>query len=366
MLETIREYALDQLAQLGGAGEIWRRHMDYYLALAEAAESELRGSNQAEWLARLEREHDNLRAALGWSLQHGQIEKSLRLGGALWYFWFWHSHLSEGRMWLEGALAAALGSVIPPAVRAKALCGAGTLARVQGDYRRALNLLEGSLEVWRELGDKRGIALALNCLGTTTYNQGNLEQAAQYGEESLALCRELSDLWGIASALNSLGELARCEGDYTQAQSLYQESLALRRTLGNKIGTAVTLHNLGHVALYREDHIQAGALFSEALSVAHEIGDAQCIAECLTGLAGVLVAKKIVLDAARLFGAAEGLLDAIGAGLEPADRAGRDKSLSAARNDSVDEAAFVAAWAEGRAMTLEQAVEFALENVVDA
>ena len=118
----------------------------------------------------------------------------------------------------------------------------------------------------------------------------------------------------------------------------------------------MTPHNLGHVALYQGDHIQAGALFAEALSVSHEIGNAQCIAECLTGLVGVLVAKKIVLDAARLFGAA----------LEPADRAERDRSLSAARNDSVEEAAFVAVWVEGCAMTLEQAVEFALENVIDA
>ncbi len=366
MLETIREYALERLAEAGEASEIWRRHSDYYLTLAEVAELELRGPDQAEWLERLEREHDNLRAALGWSLQNGQVEKALRLGAALWTFWYWRGYLSEGRMWLEGALATALGSMIPAVVRAKALHGAGMLACAQGDLRRSLNLLEISLELWRELGDKQGLAFVLNGLGTATYNQGDLEQSAKYQEESLALCRELSNKWGIAAALNGLGELARCRGDYTEAQSLYQESLALRRELNNRVGIAVVLHNLGHVAAYQNDYLQAGALFAEALSMAREMGDLQCLAECLTGLAGVLVAEQRSLDAAWLFGAAESLLSAIGASLEPADRAERERHLAAARSAGLDEAAFAAAWAGGRAMTPDQAVEFALERVADA
>jgi tetratricopeptide (TPR) repeat protein len=330
------------------------------------AEPELRGAHQAEWLARLEREHDNLRASLSWCLQNGQVEKALRLGGALWRFWYWHGHLNEGRMWLEGALAAALGSVVSPAIRAKALNGAGTLASVQADYRRAFTLLEASLELWRELGDKRGVAITLNSLGSAMYDRGDFDSAFRNQEESLALAREIGDKWGIASTLNSLGELARCRGDYAAARSLYQESLALRQELGNKVGIAVCLHNLGYVAQHEQDASQASALFAEALSLAQEAGDMQSIAECLTGMAGVLVSRNQPVDAARLFGSAEAIFDSISAGLEPADRAERDRNLAAARKGQTDDAAFSAAWAAGRTMPLEKVVEFALENSIHA
>ncbi len=171
MLETIWEYALERLEASGELETLQQQHANYYVALVEQAEPALKGPQQVAWLARLEAEHDNIRAALRWALDHGEMETAIRLCAAAWWFWYVHSHLSEGHGWLEQALARS--TRVAPAARAKALNGAGVLAHNQADYERAVVLYTESLALQRELGDKRGIADALNNLGTIALDRGD-------------------------------------------------------------------------------------------------------------------------------------------------------------------------------------------------
>jgi len=216
MLETIREYGLEQLASVGEAEALRRRHAAHYLAVAKRAEPALTGAEQGTWLARLEGEHDNLRAALQWSRDSGESALGLRLAGALWRFWYVRGHLSEGRAWLDGLLALTTSDREPDvaAIRAKALTGAGVLANIQGDYDRATVLCEESLTLYRRLDDTRGPAVALNILGNLAMNQGAYARAVALSEESLALYRTLGDKRGMAVALNNLGVVLLHQGAY--------------------------------------------------------------------------------------------------------------------------------------------------------
>src|ERR687885_1938696 len=195
MLELIREYALERLEASGEADALRRQHATVALALAEAAEPELRGPRQGMWLQRLEAEHENLAAALQWALQAQQGAMAMRLAGALWQFWYLHGHPVEGRRWLEDVLAGcSLGeSPAATAERAKARAGAAALARYQGDYGRAQALHEASLVLYRELGGQQGIAGQLHGLGSVALDQGDAARALPLFSESLALYRELGD-----------------------------------------------------------------------------------------------------------------------------------------------------------------------------
>jgi predicted ATPase len=317
MLETIHEYARERLEASGEAEEVRRRHAEYFVALAEAAAPELTGPQQGAWLQRLEAEHDNLRAALAWSRQQAAWEVGLRLGGALWRFWFMHGHLSEGRRWLEAVLGGR--GAAPAPARATALNGAGMLAYHQGDYGRATALYEEALALKRELGDKGGIAVLLNNLGEVAYAQGDYGRATVLYEESLALRRELSDKGGIALSLRNLGNVAYEQGDYGRARALHEESLALCREIGNKYNAAY----------------------------------------CLEGLAAVVCAQGQPERGARLLGAAAALRAGIGTPLPPSERAAQERTVATARA-ALGEDAFAAAWAKGQTMPLEQAIAYAL------
>jgi predicted ATPase/Tfp pilus assembly protein PilF len=397
MLETIREYAWERLAQSGEAAA--RAHAAYYLALAEQAAPELTGPQQAAWLARLEMEHANLRAVLVWAEAHGEAETGLRLAGALWRFWSTHGHLTEGRRWLAAALAG--GSQAPATLRAQALHGAGRLAWNQSDYATAYMLLEESLALSREVGDKGGIAASLNSLGQFAHSQGNYAHATARYTKSLVLFRELGNKGGIASSLTNLGIVARQQGDDARATALHEESLALKRELGHKVGIADSLINLGIVALQQRDYARATARFEESLALAQqlgytwgiahalaslgqvareqreyaratalyqeslalfrEVGDPRSIARNLEGLAAVAGAQGQAARAARLCGAAEMLRETMGTPLPPVDRARYAHAVAAARAQ-FDAAAFAAAWAEGRTLPLEQAIADALDQ----
>ncbi|HEX9438940.1 MAG TPA: tetratricopeptide repeat protein [Roseiflexaceae bacterium] len=420
MLETIREYALERLVIFGEAAVLRRRHAEYYLALASAAEPELTGSQQAAWLDRLEREHDNLRAALSWALECGAWELAARLGGALWRFWYMHGHLSEGRRWLETILDFRLqlldsesetldqsqiqklnSSKMP--LRAKALLGAGAFAWAQGDYARATRFYEASLALYRELGDVMGVADSLNNLGVTVgeqgdnarattlfeeslalrrergdtgrianslnnlaniaFDQGAYERARTLYEESLALLRELGNQQGIAMALTNLGGVLSHQGDYARAQELHEERLALFQQLADQSGSANALSNLGRVAYYRGDYVRATTYFTKSLELFRELKDRRGIAECLERLAGVAGARGQAQRAARLCGAAECLHEAINAPVAPADRLYYERIVADVRAQ-LDETAFATAWAEGRATPLEQAIADALSDVL--
>lgn len=360
MLETIREYGLEQLTARGELSITRRRHAAFFLALAERAEPNLKGLDQGVWLNRLETEHDNLRAALEWSLGSDDVELGLRLGAALREFWFVRGYWREGRAWLERALSQSGGTL--PTWRAKALNQAGILAWHLGDYRRAQVLYGESLALSRELGDKERIAQVLHNLGYVAQEEGDAGRAVSLLKESVALFRELENKPGIAWSLNTLGELARSQIDYPHAAALYEESLTMFRELGDQKRIALLIHNLGYVAQYQRDYGRAGALFEESLALYRETADKKGIAGCLAGLAGVAGAQGRLELAARLFGAAEGLHANIGGHIHYADRAEYDRSVAAVRA-RLEEEAFRSAWTEGRVMAWEQVIEDALSVV---
>lgn len=399
MLQTIREYALEKL-EMSGEGETLRRHhAKYYRALAEDAEAQLRGPKQLAWLQRLEAKHDDLRAALTWLLEQdqGDVEQGLRLAGTLWRFWWARGYLGEGRRWLEAALAKS--NTQPTPARAKALYGAGVLAQDQGDYAQAGAFYENSLEMAQDLGDKRGIASALNGIGFLGIHQGDYMRASESLEKSLELFRECNDKSGVASALHNLGWAASCQGECAQASVLYKESLTLRQELRDKRGISFTLKGLAGLAAYQGDYETARLLYKESLALAQELrdkggiasaqdglgwvslcqgdyaqasellegslmlfrqlGDKDVISHCLEGLAGVAGANERPTHAAQLFGAAEGLREIIGSPQSPAERPRYQKYLSIARA-KLDETAWEAIWTEGRAMSMEEAISYAL------
>jgi predicted ATPase/class 3 adenylate cyclase/DNA-binding CsgD family transcriptional regulator len=393
MLETIREYGLECLMASGEAEVTRQAHASYYLRLSEQAEPELRGMQQAMWLNRLEAEHVNFRAALGWALENGEVEIGLRLVGALWRFWMVRGYFTEGRGWLERVQARS--SDAAPALQARAFTGVGSMAWSQGNYQQAIRWHQQALALYREVGDMQGIAFALNNLGIQAQYQGDYERARAFLEESLALYREQGDQWGIAIVLGNLGLGEASQGDYERAKALFEENLAISRELKAKADIALALHNLGDIARYRGDHQRAmvyleeclfvceelgdkrltsmtlnilglvarwqgdfarsAALHTESLALSRELGEKLCIAQCLEGLAGVYGMQKHPEQAARLLGAAEAEREAINSPLLPIDRADYGHIVSIIRAQ-LDEAAFAVFWAEGRTMTPEQAL----------
>jgi tetratricopeptide (TPR) repeat protein len=317
MSETVRQYTADRLEEGGENDTIQDRHLDSFLALAEEAETELNGPQQAAWLERLEAEHDNLRSALDWSLRArdvgtlGQydihtstwrdLEKTveigtagraeyaaanvrhlaIRLAGSLARFWCVRGHLSEGRERISRAL---VGQDATSAARAKALSGAANLASNQGDYEGARVLHEESLAISREISDLRGVAVSLANLAHITYNQGDHSATRSLHEESLAISRELGDRLLVANSLSSLGNVASDIGSYSTARSLQEESLAIRRELGDRGGIAWSLYNLGSVNFHQDDYGAAWTLFGESLTISRELGDRFGIANALLGL----------------------------------------------------------------------------------
>ncbi|MGH3087502.1 MAG: tetratricopeptide repeat protein [Rubrobacteraceae bacterium] len=360
LLEPVRQYAVERLEESGEAEEVRKRHASYYLALAEEAEPELAGAEQVVWLERLEAEHGNVRAALSWALgRSGSPKLGAGISGALWRFWHERGHLGEGRSWLEAALRD--GGALPATARAKLLTGSGMLAWEQGDYASASALHEESLIVARRLGNRPAIAHSLNNLGLVALYQDDYERTAELHEESLALRRELGDKGGSAASLHNLGLMALYEGDHARARTRMEESLSIVRELEDKWAISILLNNLGLVALYAGEHERARELQKESLALRRELRDRGGIAECLEGLSGVAASEGEASRAARLWAAAETLREAIGAPSPPGHRSLHDTHLNATRA-RLDSAAWDAAWAEGRKMPLETAIEYALEE----
>ncbi len=344
MLETIREYALERLAARGELGALRERHARYYLDLAEQAEPDLSGALQDVWLERLEREHDHFRAALAWSLRELRIENEelrmgvdehagsfsilnsqfsirsevgLRLGAALWRFWYIRCHLNEGRRWLRALLAAEGGGA--SAARARGLLGAGVLAGAQGDLAEARGLIEAGLADARRLGDGELLAAAAYHLGMVLFDQGEAGPAIAAIEESLRLQRARGDRAGIAGALNGLGNLLLGRDD-PHAIALLEESVALQRALHNTRGIAFTLHSLGVASLQQQMYRCAFEHFGEARRLFRQLGDTIGIADCLAGLAAVAAGQGRRARGARLWRVAEELRAGIGAPMPDSER----------------------------------------------
>ena len=299
MLETLREYGLEQLKDRGEEAATSLAHAWYYLKLAEQAESELRGPKQEAWLARLELEHANLRSALHWTLMQHQWELALRLGAALWRFWYLHAYFSEGRRWLERVLAEAEGEGPLPAdgplatgqacsrPLASVLAGAGILACLQGDYLRAATLLDRSIEIARRLDDRWLLAATLNDRGHVAHDQGDDRRATELFEEGLALYRSLDDSWGIAVLLGNLGSIFQEQGRYGRAVGMYAESLTLFRQVGDRSYVASANIILGMLLGLQGSYQRATALCREGLELYRDIDDPYGEAESLQSL-GIL------------------------------------------------------------------------------
>jgi predicted ATPase/DNA-binding CsgD family transcriptional regulator len=346
MLETIREFGWEQLSTSGEAAAVRSAHAAWCLALVEEAEPAMWGAGQVAWLDRLDREKDNLRAALHWTLSQGEYETAMRLASLLWRFWERKGYLSEGRSQLASILARSPGSA-PISARNSALTGAGVLAALQGDYDQAIRLSEDALSGWNQLGDHQGIARTLLSLASVARYRDDYDAAESLGQESLAAFRAINDRWGVGHVLAHLGmvtwvqgnhamgttyfeealanlraigdesgifevllEMGKgvCdEGDLARAITLFEECLALSATLGDGAGRGAALTELGVVALLQSNYDRATDLFTQATELAEENGDRRQVAYLAGHFGDVAVATGNIGSAAAKYAEALGL-----------------------------------------------------------
>jgi non-specific serine/threonine protein kinase len=355
MLETLREFALEQLEVGGERRDAKRRHALHFLALAEQAEPGV-WSDPKEWLARLEQDHDNLRAALGWAAEY-DAATGLRLGAALWRFWEARGHLSEGLHYLEHLLP--LAADAPANVVARAYNGAGNLARDLGDYARAAECHRQALALRRGLGEPEGIAGSLNNLANVLADQDDYQAAMPLYEESLARCREIGATPDVALLLHNLGAAAAETGQSARAAELCEESLAMFRGLGSHWGMSVVLNTLAKARLAQGDPDRAASLAAESLTLYWGMGIRQGLVERLETLADVAIALGYSERAARLLGACEALRREIGAIRPPDEQKRHARRLEGLRREIAGRQ-LAAASAAGEALSVEAAVTEAL------
>ena len=402
MLDTIREYALERLAESGDESITRRTHAAYCLVLAEEVGSAREAAviDSAEWLDRCDREHGNLRAALDWLCRNDEAQWGLRLGGALFGFWERREYISEGREWLEKLLVMP-GAAARDKVRARAVFAAGVLAGAQKDYAVAdalflesleinretgdqwaaavsLNALavtaldrrdvaaaralsEQNLELWRKLGDRAAVGRSLSNLASVVKEQGDYPLARSLYDEALSVFREIGDPTAAARVLNKQGDVAREQGDSSEARVLYEQSLATFREFGDRWGMALALADLGNLACDRADFEAAHSLYRESLRTFQELDYKRGVAQLLECFACVAADQGQTRRALELAGAAAALRHSLGTPLRPSEQAKLEASLEAARQKLSDSEG-AAAWMDGWARPLEEAVEIALDS----
>lgn len=364
MSQSVRQYARDRLAESGESATIRARHLAYYLRLVEEAGPHIVRDEKVEWLDRLELEHGNLRAAMELALQDpSDLEPAARLAVALWRFWTIHSHFTEGRRWLD-RLAAENRDAAPTALWARVIYCAGSMAMAQGDLDGAEARTTKALALFRLLADKQGQSWALNDLGAVAAQRREYARAIERFDESLALKRGLGDTWDVARTLVNLGELAWRSGDYDRAEGLYRESLEVGQAPGAPVDKeiiAAVNNNLGELALCRGDHERAEGLYCRALATWHEIGDRFRVTLALGGLGGAAAGLGDPRRAARLLAVAEALREQTGAHLDADNEAEHLRMVAMARRQ-LSTPDWEAVTAEGRAMTLAEAVAYGLRE----
>jgi predicted ATPase/DNA-binding SARP family transcriptional activator len=348
MLETVREYAVERLLETGEAGAWRRRHAEHYARGAEAVEDEHPASRSGAAWQDLETEHDNFRAALDWSRANGDVELQLRIVGALAYFWATSDHLREGGARLDDALRHAEGA--PAALRAKALTGMARVAHSLGDYERMRESAEGSLELFRELGDEPHVALSLNHLGIALSNLGDIQGGIVCHEENAAISRRNGDGLRLCSALNNHGYCLLRLGEYDAARALFEDGLAVSREVGHRTGESVMLGNLGLAGLLEGRPVEALGHIRAGLDIDRELGYTEGVIYGVVGLAAVLAASERESEAALLLGASDAAARASAVELEPLESEFHDR-LSAALRDR-----FAADYAAGERLSLDDAV----------
>jgi non-specific serine/threonine protein kinase len=355
-LETVREYAVERLTERPDElAEVRRQHLVFYLGLAEQLEPELHRAAAPEHLDRLEREHDNLRAALEEALD-AEPDLAVRLAGALGWFWHQHGHLAEGRGWLSAALAD--GGPAAPA-RLKALHRAGFLAHVQEDAPDARRLLGDALAMARALGDEGAEAWVLNVLGRVACVDGDLALARELAQRSLTMAEAGGDAWTIGWVLQLLARVETLEGRFPAAWAALERSLAIRRQLGDVEGVGLCLELMGHVAMDEGDDPRARALLVESLPPLTRVGIPWVTLIVVFALAAVEGALGRPATCARLAAAARRRHESIRSYLMTDTVAATERQLERARA-ALGAAEFEVAWTAGWSMSLDQAVEYAL------
>jgi predicted ATPase/DNA-binding SARP family transcriptional activator len=356
MLDTIREYALARLEE-SGADDVRRAHLEYFLGLAETADSELTGPDQRTWLHRLEAEHDNLRAAFAYAATLPEGSAAIRLASALRRFWRLHGHLADGRRMLEAGLSREAS--VAPELRVKALNGLGTLAGEQGDFPAATKAFEESLALARSLGAADGIATALTNLANIDLFMGEFEAAQAKLEESVRLWRELGELRSLAVSLENLGCIAIAQDRLDGADELLAESEALARAAGSDRTIAGTLSARARALVLLGELEAAAALLEESAEIGRALAEPHAIADALDGFAGLAAAGGDAERSALLSGAADAVWDSIGA-TRPLDQSAWRERVLAIPKGRLDEEGFSEAYERGRSLAIGDAVELAL------
>jgi predicted ATPase/transcriptional regulator with XRE-family HTH domain len=409
LLEALRQYATEKLQESGEVADLRERHAQHFLAIAEQADRELRGSGQIPWVRRLDREHDNLRAALTHWEERGDLESGARLAGSLWRYWWFYGHQREGHTRLERVLTP-LGRPSPTdqttsttriqtSTWAFALHAAGVLDLMENDMGRAREHLGDAIILWRELGNKGATAESLHWLFATSFFPGDYADARRLIEESLALSRELGDEWNLAEALPWLGWLNLTEGNLRAARDAFTQGAALARKVGDQAHLGWALAFFGFVALAEGNARESRDIFTEGRDVLHEVGNRHIFAHALAGLGlldvdaarfsaahvqltealeilaeiGDQAGIPLILEfhvslataqsqwnrALRIGGAASALRRLYGYPVTLGAQARLDQALARAR-EALGEQGSTAAWNEGRSMTLDQVVALAV------
>jgi predicted ATPase/Tfp pilus assembly protein PilF len=399
MLETIREYALERLAERRDGHDVRHRHAVFYAGLASQAEPGLRGARQTTWLKRIDADRENIRAALSWAEESGDAETGLRTAASLWRYWQVRGELAEPCRYLERLLEHA--EDVEPHLRAPASFAAGRLAVMHGDREAARRFCEASFALYQELGDTASSSFALAVVAMATQALGDSRRAREVAEQAVTLARESGDWWSVSVAVSCLGDILYAEGDlsaarrcleeavraaqevgdsrniarcenilaaialeqnhYPRAMRLLEDALAIQRDLDDRWGIARTLTNLGIASEQAGDADAARARFEDALAIQLESDDQPGIAASLECLAALAARRGRLEQAASVYGAAAVLREMVGA-QRSAEIVRRDREDAiAAVADALDDEAFADAWSAGRSMTLDEAIAYARE-----
>ena len=368
MLETIREYSREKLLESGQKDEIRKRHFDHYLGLAESANPHLgfflADREMDSWLGNLAPEIDNLRAILDFSLaEPAHSESGLRMAADLHWFWLGRGHLSEGREWLDRLLAKCRAA--PEPLLAQARLTAGFLGCWQGEFEAARADLERSLALFEEMDDRAGVAFCLHGLGFAANGLGDHALAGSLFEESLDIAREIDDLWLIAFALHFTAVGTSFRGDHELARLQFEETIdLLRKGIGSAQGKAFSLFHLGRIARLQGDYATAQAQHAEGMRIFWGMGDRRGLGYSLSGFACLALAEEELERAAWLFGAADSIREQLGSLLEAILQAEYEHAKALTR-ELLGEEDFNAAWSGGYAMSIEDAVQYALAGEDD-
>lgn len=398
LLEILREYAIECLTAAGELEPAQRRHLDYYLNLVEKTEPGPREPNLPVWMQGLEEEHDNLRAALQWALEQGDLDAALRIAGSIWRFWQIHGHVEEGAKWMSTILDRARGQA--SVVRAKALWGAGWLgmvigtlaqsrqyfeegasiarsladdhylglslhgigavARAQGDFERSRAAFEESLPLFQRLGNTENVAWTFEHLGVTAIEQGDFAQAVTFLAQGLALFRELDQQWPCAEALTFLGHAALQQGDYPLAKRHYEEALVIYRELEDKLNIATINSYIGATVFGQGNYKEAVRLYQENLALSYKLKDHWGFAWGVERLAEAAEKLDQPERAVQLWGAADALRRVSGVLWHPGFHSRYTEQRFAALRSKLGESNWDKCWSEGQAMSPAQAIALAL------